>query len=188
MLPALFLDRDGVIIENCPNYVRTWQDVSILPGALEALASLSATPYKIVIITNQSAIGRGLLPLETAHEINQRLVQIIAQAGGRVDGVYLCPHAPQEHCACRKPQPGLLLQAAQALSLDLSRSTLVGDAWSDLQAGRAAGVPQRILLRTGRGHDQLLLPPSPGLGDFQVCDDLHAALGCLGLTPPTEDC
>ncbi|HNT22725.1 MAG TPA: HAD family hydrolase [Anaerolineales bacterium] len=181
MFPALFLDRDGVIIENCTNYVRTWQDVSVLPGALEALASLSTSPYKIIIITNQSAIGRGILPIETAHEINRRLVQIIGEAGGRVDGVYLCPHAPQDHCPCRKPQPGLLLQAAQELSLDIPRSTLVGDAWSDLQAGRAAGVPQRILLRTGRGHDQLLLPPPPGLDDFQVCDDLHAAVKFLEL-------
>ena len=179
MFPALFLDRDGVIIENCPNYVRTWQDVNILPSALEALATLSASPYKIIIITNQSAIGRGLVTLETAHEINRHLVQIIQEAGGRVDGVYLCPHAPQDQCACRKPQPGLLLQAAQELALDLPRSALIGDAWSDLLAGQAAGVPNLILLRTGRGRDQLRLPAPPELSGFRVCADLDAALGCL---------
>ncbi|MBN2145974.1 MAG: D-glycero-beta-D-manno-heptose 1,7-bisphosphate 7-phosphatase [Anaerolineales bacterium] len=181
MFPAIFLDRDGVIIENRPNYVRSWQDVSLIPGVLEALASLSTLPYKIVIVTNQSAIGRGLVALKTAKEINQRLLRLILNSGGRVDGLFMCPHAPEDRCACRKPQPGLLLQAAHELSLDLQHSILIGDAWSDLQAGKAAGVPNLVLLRTGRGADQLKLPAPSSIGEFQVFNDLMQAVKHLRL-------
>ena len=178
MFPAIFLDRDGVIIENRPDYVRSWEDVSFIPGALSALAKASTSKYKIIIVTNQSAIGRGIIPYRTAEEINQRLIQVISNAGGRVDGVFMCPHAPEENCSCRKPQPGLILQAAEALNLDLSRSTLIGDALSDIQAGQAAGVRQKILVRTGLGSYQNNLPQP--LDPYSVYDSLAEALGdCL---------
>jgi D-glycero-D-manno-heptose 1,7-bisphosphate phosphatase len=177
MFPAIFLDRDGVIIENRSDYVRSWEDVAFIPGALSALAKASMSTYKIIIVTNQSAIGRGIISYQTAEEINQRLIQMISNAGGRVDGVFMCPHAPEEKCSCRKPQPGLILQAAEALDLDLSRSTLIGDALSDIQAGQAAGVCQRILVRTGRGSRQKHLPQPQGLDPYCVCDSLIEALG-----------
>ena len=149
MFPAIILDRDGVIIENRDNYVRNWADVEVYPQALRALASASCSSYKIVIITNQAGVGKGIISLKTATEINQRLVQAIAEAGGRVDGLYMCPHTPQDQCECRKPRPGMILQAERELTLDLSRSWMIGDALSDLQAGRAAGVGHIALLRTG---------------------------------------
>jgi D-glycero-D-manno-heptose 1,7-bisphosphate phosphatase len=179
MFPALFLDRDGVIIENRQNYVRSWADVEIFSQAISALARAARTPYKLVIVTNQSAIGRGLLPAETAGEINRRLVQEIEQAGGRVDGIFVCPHTPQEQCDCRKPQPGLILQAAKALSVDLSRSILIGDALSDLQAGLAAGIPRVALVRTGRGAGQALAPEAASLAPFPVFDTLAEAVESL---------
>jgi D-glycero-D-manno-heptose 1,7-bisphosphate phosphatase len=107
MEPAIFLDRDGVIIENRPSYVRSWADVVILPLALEAMARIHASPFKIVIVTNQSAVGRGLLGLEEAWAINHHLQQVIEESGGRVDGLFMCPHSPEDHCNCRKPKPGL---------------------------------------------------------------------------------
>jgi len=177
--PAIFLDRDGVIIENQENYVRSWDDVVIFPEALKALARVSQSPYKIVVITNQSAVGRGLISLETAQEINERLVKIITQAGGRVDGVFMCPHTPQDLCNCRKPKPGLLLQAARALSLDLSRSILIGDAISDVQAGQAAGVYTTVLVRTGRGSEQAENPGAQSLKSLQIFENLAEALGSL---------
>lgn len=179
MFPALFLDRDGVIIENRQDYVRCWEDVVFLPGALSALARLSRGVFKIVIITNQSAVGRGLIPLSKAQEINHRLLQTIGQNGGRIDGLYMCPHDPEDHCACRKPQPGLILRATKELSLDIAKSALIGDAWSDLQAGHAAGVPRLILVRTGRGEAQIGLTPPKELTTYQVCHDLNEALACL---------
>ena len=152
--PALFLDRDGVIIENRPNYVRSWDNVNIFPQVLDALAQVNRSDHKIIIVTNQSAVSRGFITLEEAEIINRRLVNIIEEAGGKVDGVFMCPHHPDEGCVCRKPKPGLLLQAAKSLRLDLSASVLIGDALTDLEAGKAAGVSRLVLVRTGRGAAQ----------------------------------
>lgn len=179
MHAALFLDRDGVIIENRPDYVRSWSDVEIYPGALAALASAASTPLRIVIVTNQSAVGRGLMTLQAAEDINTQLVEAVRRAGGRVDGVFMCPHAPEMGCDCRKPQPGLILRAARSLDLDLGRSFLVGDALSDLQAGRAAGVPHLALVLTGRGAAQLAIPDAAALPPFSVFEDLAAAINGL---------
>jgi len=160
MNPAIYLDRDGVIIENRTDYVRDWSQVYIFPQALRGLSLLCQTPFKIIIVTNQSAVGRGLISLDTALDINQRLVEQIEQTGSRIDGVFMCPHSPENGCLCRKPAPGLLLDAAQALSVDLERSYLVGDAVTDLLAGEAAGIRQTVLVKTGRGSNQVELLPA----------------------------
>ena len=176
MHPAIFLDRDGVLIENKPDYVRDWSEVHIFPQALGALAFSHAKNYKIVVVTNQSGVGRSLISLETAQGINQKLVQVILEGGAKIDGVYMCPHRPEEHCNCRKPRPGLLLQAARELEIDLQRSWMVGDAWSDLLAGKAAGVPGGVILRTGRGKEQLRQRSPEGVGDYLIFNDLSDAL------------
>lgn len=182
MFPAIFIDRDGVIIENRSDYVRNWSQVSVFTEAVRALADSRLKSHKIVIVTNQSAVGRGFISLETAQEINGRIVQTVRNQGGKIDGAYLCPHDPSEGCECRKPRPGLLLRAAGELSLDLKRSWMIGDAWSDIQAGQAAGVRGTIILKTGRGAEQLSLPPPPDTREFLVCNDLSQALeAILGL-------
>ena len=180
MSSAIFLDRDGVIIENRPNYVRSWADVDIYPQALTALSNLSHTLYKLIIVTNQSAVGRGIISLATAQGINERLVQVIERENGRIDAAYLCPHAPQAGCACRKPKPGMLLQAAQEHHLDLSRSIMIGDALTDLEAGLAAGLSKVILLRTGRGEEQAKLPAAANFSPLYLHDDLLSAVQSLG--------
>ena len=179
MKPALFLDRDGVIIENRSNYVRAWSDVSIYPQAIDALIKVKPTGYKTIIITNQSAVGRGLISPEIAQEINLRLIEEIQSAGGRIDGLFMCPHAPHDNCACRKPQPGLILEAADSLSLDLSRSILVGDALSDIMAGQSAGVGKNVLVRTGRGNAQSATPLAAQIPPFLIYDTLADALSEL---------
>lgn len=179
MFPAIFLDRDGVLIENRPEYVRDWSQAGIFPAAIDALSSSRLDGYKMVMVTNQSAVGRGIISLATAEEINARLVGLIRDRGGRIDGVYLCPHSPADDCDCRKPRPGLLLRAADDLSLDLKRSWMIGDAWSDVQAGQAAGVRGAIILKTGRGAEQLSLPRPSGLGEVLICDDLPQALNTI---------
>lgn len=158
---GVLLDRDGVIVENRENYVRSWADVSIYPQALEALARLRQVGCPVALVTNQSAVGRGLLPLPEAQEINSRLVASIERAGGRIEGVYMCPHAPDEGCSCRKPQPGLIRQAAEELGFELPRSALIGDALSDLEAGERAGVGWTALVRTGRGAAEERRAPGP---------------------------
>lgn len=172
MNTALFLDRDGVVIENCDTYVRSWEDVEIFPQALEALALLKNSPFKIVLVTNQSAVGRGIITLAQAESINARLVQVIEKNGGRVDGLFMCPHAPDVGCDCRKPLPGLFHQAARVLNLNLVDSIMVGDALSDLQAGQAAGISRNVLVRTGRGQSQLQLPLAQHLKPFQIYNSL----------------
>jgi D-glycero-D-manno-heptose 1,7-bisphosphate phosphatase len=181
MYPAIFLDRDGVIIENRSNYVRSWSDVEIFPQALKGLSLVKKCSFKIVIVTNQSAIGRGLVDLIEVQHINERLVQHINAAGGRVDGIFICPHAPEADCACRKPRPGLLIQAANVLSLDLARSIMIGDALTDLQAGAAAGIPKLALVRTGRGAAQAEALQKSQLVHYTIFDTLSDALKALVL-------
>lgn len=173
--PGIFLDRDGVIIENRDHYVRSWADVEIFPQAVAALVELRDSPYKIVLVTNQSAVGRGHISHATADAINDRLLDVIHKAGGRVDAVYMCPHSPADGCDCRKPLPGLLLRAAEALEIDLSRSVMIGDALTDVAAGQAAGA-RAVLLRTGRGEWQEQLPAAADLPPFAVFDTLADAL------------
>ncbi len=180
--PAIFLDRDGVIIENRDQYVRSWADVEIFPQAVEALAGIRNSDYCIVLVTNQSAVGRGIITRETADAINHDLVAVIHEAGGRVDAVYMCPHAPDEGCSCRKPLPGLLLRAAEELDLNLGSSVMIGDALTDIQAGQAAGVGRSILVRTGRGRKQEALHPESEPAAFPVFDTLQEALDSL-VTP-----
>jgi len=179
MNPAVFLDRDGVIIQNRQKYVRSWKDVEFLPSSLQALKQLSQTTYKIIVITNQSAIGRGIITLEQAEAINQRLIEEITASGGRVDGLFICPHAPDDHCFCRKPLPGLFLQAADALSIDLPTSAMIGDALTDIQAGSAAGIKTLILVKTGRGHEQSQSPQTILNRQFFISDDLLSAVNII---------
>jgi len=175
MKPAIFLDRDGVLLENRPDYVRTWGEAMIYPGALEALAKASRSPYKFVIVTNQSGVGRGLIDVEEAEAINRQLVIEVHKAGGRIDAVCMCVHTPEQKCDCRKPKPGLLLHAAGLLGIDLKRSAMIGDAITDLEAGEAAGVGQVALVRTGRGEDELKANGQVSL----IYEDLAEALAAL---------
>jgi D-glycero-D-manno-heptose 1,7-bisphosphate phosphatase len=173
-IPAIFIDRDGVINANLPGYVKAWGEFEFLPGSLEALAQITALNWPVVVISNQSAIGRGLIAGEAVDHINARMVAAVEEAGGHIAGVYICPHRPDETCACRKPQPGLLHQAACELDLDLARSYLIGDAESDVLAALAV-CAQPILVLTGRGKEQRAL--LAGLeGTFQVCQDLIEAV------------
>jgi D-glycero-D-manno-heptose 1,7-bisphosphate phosphatase len=179
MNPALFLDRDGVIIENRPNYVRSWSDVFIFPQALKALQKIKESEYKIFILTNQSAVGRGIISQSRADEVNQRLVNEIESAGGRVDRVLICPHTPEDNCLCRKPLPGMVQEAAASTPLDISRSIMIGDSLSDIIAGQTAGVGRNVLVYTGRGRSQLDLPLASEISPFLVYENLSAALSDL---------
>jgi D-glycero-D-manno-heptose 1,7-bisphosphate phosphatase len=156
MKPAVFLDRDGTVIEEV-NYLCDPSQVRLLGGAAESLRALRAAGYACVLITNQSAIGRGLLTVETLDRIHDELLRHLALNGATLDGIYYCPVVPTiesrtavEHPQ-RKPGPGMLLRAASDLGLDVSRSWMVGDMLSDVHAGRNAGCRGTILVRTGHG-------------------------------------
>lgn len=186
MFPAIFLDRDGVVIENRADYVREWSHVSFLPNAIDALSGFRREGFKIIVVTNQSAVGRGLMTLDTAQEINERLVDVIRERGGWVDGVFMCPHKPEDNCDCRKPLPGLLLQAADEFSIDLRTSWMVGDAWTDVMAGQAAGVEGTIMVRTGRGAAQLERKQPGEVRPFVICEDIFDAFNHIVLFRKNE--
>lgn len=151
--PAIFVDRDGVINRNRQDYVKSWAEFEFLPGAIEGLRRLSELGWPIIVVSNQSAVGRGVVEPQVVEEIHARMVAAIRRAGGRVDDVLYCPHAPEEHCDCRKPQAGLFHQAAERHNIDLSRSYMIGDAACDVEAARAAGC-KPVVVRSGRWAEQ----------------------------------
>jgi D-glycero-D-manno-heptose 1,7-bisphosphate phosphatase len=136
---AVFLDRDGTVIEDV-GYPRDPDLVRFLPGAVDALRTLAGEGFALVLISNQSGIGRGLISPAQAAAVHDRVVAGLAEQGITLDAVRYCPHGPQDGCACRKPQPGMLLDAASELDIDLARSFSVGDKPSDTEAGRRAGT------------------------------------------------
>lgn len=148
---AIFLDRDGVINENSAEHVRSWDDFQLIPNAIRTICELTETGLPIFVVTNQAAVNRGLMSVETLNDIHSRMLSIITEAGGKITKVYFCPHDNNEKCNCRKPEPGMLLQAAEEFNIDLKQSFMVGDAWTDIAAGRAVGA-HGILLMTGRGR------------------------------------
>lgn len=174
MKPAIFLDRDGVIIENKDSHVRSWQDVEIFPQAIKALHDFANAPYYFIIVTNQSVVGRGIISKNQADGINLKLKSEIQRTGGRIDAVYMCPHAPDDRCNCRKPHTGLIGQAMIDFDIDLSRSIMIGDAITDLQCAENAGIQKKVLVRTGRGKEQLRLPAARKL-QLMICKDLQEA-------------
>ncbi len=148
---AIFLDRDGVINENSADHVKNWEEFNFIPNALRTIRELTETELPIFVVTNQAAVNRGLMSVDALNEIHNRMLKAISDEGGKVTKVYYCPHAPNEECNCRKPKPGMLLQAAAEHNIDLNQSFMVGDAWTDIAAGREAGA-HAILLMTGRGR------------------------------------
>jgi len=179
---AVFLDRDGVINENRRDYVKSWDEFVFLPRALPSLRRLARTPFATIVISNQSAINRGLVSLSEVNHVNERMLGEVKEAGGRIDGIYICPHRPDEGCDCRKPKPGLLYQAANELDIDLASSYLVGDAFPDVEAALAAGCTP-VLVLTGRGQEELLKVGRSGPTGFFLAADLAESVDLiLGLS------
>ncbi len=135
---ALFMDRDGTVMVDV-GYPRRPDDVELLPDAPPMLARLHDLGFKLVVVSNQSGVGRGLVTADEAEAVHERFVEALRAGGVELDAAYYCPHAPDEGCSCRKPSPELLQRAARELALDLPESFMVGDRDSDLEAGRRAG-------------------------------------------------
>ena len=170
---AIFLDRDGVICENRPDHVKSWDEFRFLPGSRSSLAALSRLGLPIIVITNQAIIGRGMVPVSVVDDIHSRMIAQVEACGGRIDRVAYCPHRPKDHCGCRKPEPGMLIQVAGEMGIDLSRSYLIGDAATDLVAGQRVGC-QLFLVLTGRGWQQLV-PTLQAVPHFTVTRNLAGA-------------
>ncbi len=176
MKRVIFLDRDGVINRDSPGYIKSWEEFEFLPGSLDALALLGRAGYRPIVISNQSGINRGLIRPGVLGEMHQRMCAAVEAAGGRIADIFFCPHCPDENCACRKPRPGLILQAQALHAIDLAASIMIGDSAKDIQCGRNAGCGVAILVRTGNGPAAEAELAAAGCRPDLVADDLlHAA-------------
>ena len=165
---AIFVDRDDTIMVDV-KYCADPDLVRLIPGASEGLRALREAGYRVVIVTNQSGIGRGYFDAETLERVHNRLRDELRREGADYDAVYYCPHTPEEDCNCRKPKPGLLLKAASELNIDLGASYTLGDRDLDVRAGKAAGTKTILVSRTNRpdgsGSDPLADFVAPNLAD-----------------------
>ncbi len=155
---AIFLDRDGTIVYEV-GFIDNADDLELFPGTADALARAKALGFRLVVITNQSGVARGLFPEDTVVEINNAMQKLLVQARVVLDGIYYCPHHPEgtknaykNACDCRKPAPGMIKKASEDIGLDLKNSYMIGDKLSDIQSGINAGL-KTILVRTGYGKD-----------------------------------
>lgn len=171
---AIFIDRDGVINRNRDDYVKNWGEFVFLPGVFNALRHLSATDFWIVVVTNQAAVGRGLISRGSLDALHARMLGEIRRNGGRIDAVLCCPHRPDEGCVCRKPRPGLLHEAARLFDLDLRASYVIGDSDSDVLAAIQAGA-QPWLVSSGLGPIAERRLRSSGVSSYSRAADLLGA-------------
>jgi len=186
MKRAVFLDRDGTVIEE-RNYLHRVEDVVLLPGAAQALRSLQDAGFRLVFVTNQSGVGRGYFTMADVERVNAHLLQELAKVGVCIDRIYVAPEAPGQPSRGRKPSPQFLFDARDELGIDLSHSYMVGDKRIDLETGWNAGVAASILVRTGyAGKDTAELPTD--LATAVVVDDLPAAAQWIlrQAPPPTS--
>ena len=148
---SIFLDRDGVLNKNKDDYVKNISELEIFPYILEPIKKLQSAGFKIIVITNQSAINRGLITKKHLNEIHEKIQSFLIQHNTKIDYFYYCPHTPTENCYCRKPKTGLLLKAIDDFSIDVNNSWFVGDRDSDIQAGQSVGC------KTFKIHDNITL-------------------------------
>jgi D-glycero-D-manno-heptose 1,7-bisphosphate phosphatase len=150
---AAFLDRDGVINQKAREgeYITRWEDVHILPGVAEAIASLNRANLRVIVVSNQRCVAKGLITIADLEALNEQICGTLASAGARIDAVYYCPHENEPRCRCRKPAPGMLLDAARDHEIDLSGSWMIGDSRADIVAGRAAGCKTALVGSAGEG-------------------------------------
>jgi D-glycero-D-manno-heptose 1,7-bisphosphate phosphatase len=165
---VVILDRDGTIVID-RHYLSEPAGLEFLPGAADGLRSLYDLGYRLIVITNQSGIGRGLFPIERLQQMNSRLREMVLAAGARLEGIYFCPHRPEDRCDCRKPGIKLLLDAAAAHGFDPTQAVVIGDQNSDVEFGRRAGA-MTILVDSGALNE-----PGPQSADYVVRDLREAA-------------
>ena len=176
-MKLIVLDRDGVINEDSPDFVKSTQEWRPLPGSLEAIARLSHAGWCVVVATNQSGIGRGLFDFGALFAMHDKMSRMLAEVGGRIDGVFFCPHTPEDNCDCRKPKTGLFEDIARRFQVDLANVPAVGDSIRDVRSARDAGA-QPILVRTGNGAETLREYASEMAG-VAVHDDLEGVAAAL---------
>ena len=180
--PLIILDRDGVINHDSDDYIKSPDEWIPLEHSLEAISRLNHAGWNVVVATNQSGVERGLFDINTLHAIHNKMMAAVTEKGGRIDGIFFCPHAPASGCDCRKPAAGLLRDIAERFGTQLENTPVVGDSLRDLQAGAALGC-SLWLVKTGKGRRTLAAAgkdPSKALPpNTQVAENLAAVVEAL---------
>jgi len=162
---AVFLDRDGVINKKAPegDYVTCWEDFKFLPRVVEAIAQLNRAGFRVIVITNQRCIAKGLMTAAELETMHQRMSESLAERGARIDAIYYCPHEMKPICRCRKPAAGMFVDAARDYGIELAASWMIGDSDIDIEAGKNAGCKTaRLLDETGEDADAAQSPRNSG--------------------------
>ncbi|MDO9312459.1 MAG: D-glycero-beta-D-manno-heptose 1,7-bisphosphate 7-phosphatase [Nitrosomonas sp.] len=175
-MKLIILDQTGVINQSSDAFIKTPEEWIPIPGSLDAIARLTHSGYRVVIATNQSGIGRGLLDMATYNAINDKMYKAVNQAGGRIDAIFFCPHTSADKCSCRKPATGLLDEIMQRYGVNLKNAPAVGDSLKDLQAATAVGAIPMLVL-TGNGQTTCAAKEIPA--GTQIFENLAAAADAL---------
>ena len=170
MNKAIFLDRDGTLIYDW-GYLRDWRKIKFYRSVIPALKILEQSGFRLIIITNQSGLARGLLTVNQLHQIHRRLIQLLRNKGVKISAIYYCPHHPEENCRCRKPKTLLYQKARRRFQLDFSRSYVIGDKVSDIQAGKNIGAKTGLVL-TGQGRKERKILLAQGIKPDLVAGNL----------------
>jgi len=174
--PVVFLDRDGVINRDSPGYIKSLAEFEFLPRSLSALQKLAESHIKTIVITNQSAINRGLISKQTLDSIHTSMITEVLARGGCIEDIFFCPHTPQEGCACRKPAPGMIHSARMKHGINLSVAGMVGDSAKDIACARRAQVRYAVLVKTGNFVQAQQELRDLNLRPDRVARDLYAAV------------
>ena len=176
---AVFLDRDGVINVDSPDYIKSREEFHPIPGSIEAISRLTQRGVGVIVITNQSAINRGMVPLAELETMHRRMRQAVADSDGSLTDIFFCPHRPDEGCDCRKPKPGMILAARDRYGIDLSSAVMVGDSAKDIACARRAGVRYAVLVKTGNFAKAQQEMKALAVTPDQVAQDLYEAVEWL---------
>lgn len=168
-MKLIILDRDGVINEDSDQFIKSPEEWLPLPGSLEAIALLNRAGYRVVVISNQSGLGRGLFDIQALNSIHDKMLLCLAALGGQIESILFCPHSPDEQCECRKPKAGMFLDLQRRLNITLTDVYAVGDSLRDLQAAQLVNALP-VLVRTGKG--ETTLANDEGLEGIPVFADL----------------
>jgi len=180
-LKIVFVDRDGVINENCSDYVKSWSEFKFLPGSLDALKLLTINGYNIVVVTNQSVINRKLVTETELRGIHEKLIKAVVEHGGEIKDIFFCPHVPEDGCGCRKPEPELIRRAQAKYGVDLAATAMIGDSFKDVLCARHAGCGRVILVKTGHGREAAVACQEAGIEvDYAAENLMEAATWLIG--------
>jgi len=174
---VVFLDRDGVINRNSPDYIKSWEEFEFLPKSIEAIKLLNLNGFTTIIITNQSVINRNMVSKEGLEYIHALMKKAVKSGGGDIKDIFYCPHTPEDGCDCRKPEPGLIYRAQEKYQIDLLTSVMVGDSAKDIECARRAGCGLSILVKGSNiSNAERLLSEKKIFPDYVALDLYDAAI------------